>query len=161
MLRSLPRSSTPSVSPSRIQSLRADDAPYTDFSEFTASSEEIAWLRETCPFFTDSYLSYLSKFRFKPEQVHVQFISTSGDGTRGQLEITATGLWVETILWEVPLMACLSEIYFRTADQDWSYEGQEGRYLPVYMLSFAHKSTSIRGHIREGESHAPTWNLLQ
>jgi len=34
-------------------------------------------------------------------------------------------LWLETILWEVPLMACLSEIYFRYADQDWDYTGQE------------------------------------
>lgn len=129
MLRSLPRSSTSYVSASRIKALHFDALQYADFSEFTASPEEISWLRDTCPFFTESYLSYLSKFHFKPEQVHVQFNPTPGDEARGRLEITASGLWVETILWEVPLMACLSEIYFRTADRDWSYEGQEGRIV--------------------------------
>ena len=36
------------------------------------------------------------------------------------------GLWVETILWEVPLMACLSELYFAVVNTDWDYEGQPG-----------------------------------
>lgn len=124
MLRSLPRSSASYVSASRIE--LCFNSLSVDFSEFTASPDEIAWLRSTCPFFTDSYLSYLANFRFKPEQVHVQFNPTQEDDNRGRLEITAAGPWVEAILWEVPLMACLSEIYFRTADQDWSYEGQEG-----------------------------------
>lgn len=44
----------------------------------------------------------------------------------GQIEIEASGPWVETILWEVPLMATLSETYFQTDDTDWNYEGQEG-----------------------------------
>lgn len=38
----------------------------------------------------------------------------------------ASGPWVETIFWEVPLMACLSETFFQTTDTDWSYDGQAG-----------------------------------
>ncbi|EJD02414.1 nicotinate phosphoribosyltransferase [Fomitiporia mediterranea MF3/22] len=95
------------------------------FNELIATPEEIAWLRQTCPFFGEPYLEYLAKFRFKPEQLHVEFKALKDDPNKGRLEISAVGPWVETILWEVPLMACLSEIYFRTADTDWSYDSQE------------------------------------
>jgi len=56
----------------------------------------------------------------------------------GSVEIEARGLWLETILWEVPLMACLSEIYFRYADQDWDYTRQEGRYSSSFTLLSIH-----------------------
>ena len=69
------------------------------------SAGEAAWLAETCPFFTSDYLSYLSAFRFKPEQqVELTFVS---DGTTaeetgwGSLELAITGGWLDTILYEV------------------------------------------------------------
>lgn len=64
--------------------------------------------------------------RFKPEQVKVTFLPNPEDPTLGRIGIEATGPWLETILWEVPLMACLSELFFTTVDTDWSYDGQEG-----------------------------------
>ncbi|THH12093.1 hypothetical protein EW145_g221 [Phellinidium pouzarii] len=96
---------------------------FADFAGVTP--DELAWLRQTCPYFDETYLEYISNFRFKPEQVNVEFVTKDGDPELGRLEISASGPWVETILWEVPLMACLSEIYFHTADCDWNYEGQE------------------------------------
>jgi nicotinate phosphoribosyltransferase len=48
------------------------------------------------------------------------------DSDEGRIEIEASGLWAEAILWEVPLMATLSEIYYTTVDKDWSNDGQTG-----------------------------------
>ncbi|KAH8116827.1 nicotinate phosphoribosyltransferase [Phellopilus nigrolimitatus] len=95
------------------------------FAEFSATPTELAWLKQMCPYFDDAYLAYVANFRYKPEQVKIEFVPSDHDPELGRLEISATGPWLETILWEVPLMACLSEIYFRTADRDWSYDGQE------------------------------------
>lgn len=67
-------------------------------------------------------------------QIVVNFIPSSNDPAMGGVEIEARGLWLETILWEVPLMACLSEIYFRYADRDWDNTGQEGRYSSSFTL---------------------------
>jgi nicotinate phosphoribosyltransferase len=99
------------------------------------TDDELQWLRTTCPFFKPNYLEYLSNYRFKPDQVQITFTPISVDGEYGDLEIIATGLWVETIFWEVHLMACLSEIFFRTVDTDWSYEGQAGT-LHLYIYIF-------------------------
>lgn len=95
----------------------------SEFSQVKLTSTERAWLSEACPYFSSQYLDYLENYCFKPEQVHIQFVPV--EGGRGHIEITAEGLWVETILWEVPVMACLSETYFATVDTDWSYDGQE------------------------------------
>ncbi|KAJ4479922.1 nicotinate phosphoribosyltransferase [Lentinula aciculospora] len=95
----------------------------SQFDQAKLTHNERAWLAETCPYFPSQYLDYLESYRFKPEQVHVEFIPVEGD--KGHIEIRAEGPWVETILWEVPLMACLSETYFTTVDNDWSNDGQE------------------------------------
>ncbi|KAJ3876821.1 nicotinate phosphoribosyltransferase [Lentinula edodes] len=93
------------------------------FDQVKLTPAERVWLAKTCPYFPPQYLDYLENYRFKPEQVHIEFVPVNGD--KGHIEMTAEGPWVETILWEVPLMACLSETYFTTVDNDWSYDGQE------------------------------------
>jgi nicotinate phosphoribosyltransferase len=86
--------------------------------------EERAWLQATCPYFTSAYLDYLAAYRFKPSQVQVSFVPCTSDSYEGRIEIEASGSWAETIFWEVPLMATLSEVYFNTVDKDWNYDGQ-------------------------------------
>ncbi|KAK7051085.1 nicotinate phosphoribosyltransferase [Paramarasmius palmivorus] len=107
-------------------------AAVSEFHKVQLTQDERNWLSEACPFFTQQYLDYLQNYRFKPEQVDIQFTpanaadSDSQDpNTKGHIDIMVKGLWEETILWEVPLMACLSETYFLTDDQDWNYDGQE------------------------------------
>ncbi|KAH8994801.1 nicotinate phosphoribosyltransferase [Lactarius akahatsu] len=96
-------------------------------SQFTAlslTSDERVWLQNTCPYFKPAYIDYLSSYRFQPSQVQVAFVPREPDSDEGRIEIEASGLWAETIFWEVPLMATLSEIYFMTADKDWTNDGQ-------------------------------------
>ncbi|KAG2360208.1 Quinolinate phosphoribosyl transferase [Suillus spraguei] len=77
------------------------------FADVQLTQDERIWFQDKCKYFKPEYLDYLQSFRFKPDQIE------------------ARGLWLETVLWEVPLMACLCEMYFRYADNDWDYTGQE------------------------------------
>jgi nicotinate phosphoribosyltransferase len=117
----------------------------------TLSAEERAWLTVKCPYFKQAYLDYLSSYRFKPEQLTIKFIPDDEVSGTGHLEIVATGLWAETIMWEVPLMACLSATYFGIADTDWTYEGQEGKtdYLMLCSINFR---TAPRPRSRKGKT---------
>jgi len=70
------------------------------------TDDEYLWMRRTCRFLKRSYLDYLRGYKFDPNEVQV----TQRDG---ELIIDIRGGWVRTILWEVPLMAIISELYFR------------------------------------------------
>lgn len=67
--------------------------------------EEIQWLENQWVLKPD-YIKFLEDYRFDPAQVVIE-------QTGGDLAIVVSGPWVETILWEVPLMAIISELYFR------------------------------------------------
>ena len=118
------------ISPSR------DSRERLEFGVLRLTDDERTWLKATCPYFHDAYLDYLHRYRFKPEQVSIRFIPSEQNVDLGDLEIEAVGPWLETILWEVPLMACLSELYFRLVDTDWNYDGQEGASPPLDVLHF-------------------------
>ncbi|MFV0548806.1 MAG: nicotinate phosphoribosyltransferase [Limnobaculum xujianqingii] len=63
------------------------------------------------PFFQQDYLDWLKTFRFNPAQVQVS-------NEKGRLKVRITGLWYETILWEVPLLAVISETIHRYRTPD-------------------------------------------
>ncbi|WP_054634221.1 nicotinate phosphoribosyltransferase [Pantoea stewartii] len=66
---------------------------------------EYAWLSDL-PFFADDYLNWLRNFRYEPQQVDVQ-------NHNGKLAIRIQGPWREVIMWEVPLLALISEVVHR------------------------------------------------
>ncbi len=67
--------------------------------------EELTFLAGL-PFFHQDYLAWLRTFRFDPCQVKVR-------NHNGKLDIRITGPWREVILWEVPLLAVISEVIHR------------------------------------------------
>jgi len=58
-------------------------------------------------------LAWLQEYAFDPAEVSLT-------DNEGELEISVRGSWKNTILWEVPLLAILSESYFKHADDDWN-----------------------------------------
>lgn len=79
--------------------------------EICLTEKEEDYLR-TLRFLPPTYIDFLRSFRFNPQEVKVH---QNQDGT---LEISIGGLWYRTILWEVPLMALISELYFQKTDQE-------------------------------------------
>lgn len=123
------------------------------------TEDQFQWLKRTCPYLKPSYLQYLSEYRFKTEQINIQFVSTSDDGQYGHVEIEAIGPWVETIMWEVPLMACLSEIFFRSVSTDWTEEGQPGNFKPFITTPFL--QSLPRNCLQKGDGSSRGWLCLQ
>ncbi|KAG5469714.1 hypothetical protein CUR178_01853 [Leishmania enriettii] len=80
------------------------------------TEEECAYL-EALPYFKNDYLEYLRDYRYKPEQVHISVVPPTlaceknefGEDS-SDLAVTVDGPWVETILWEIPLLAIISEV---------------------------------------------------
>jgi len=64
--------------------------------------DEFQWL-SSLPFFKADYLNWLRDFRYDPAQVVVT-------NDNGKLNIRLTGPWREVIMWEVPLLAVISEL---------------------------------------------------
>ena len=50
---------------------------------------------------------------------------TGGEEDVGELNLHVGGLWLDTILYEIPLLALTSEAYFKFCDRDWTYDGQK------------------------------------
>ncbi|WP_061708610.1 nicotinate phosphoribosyltransferase [Pseudenterobacter timonensis] len=71
----------------------------------TLQDNEFQWL-SGLPFFKPDYLAFLRDFRYNPAQVTV-----SNDN--GKLNIRLAGPWREVIMWEVPLLAVISELVHR------------------------------------------------
>jgi len=93
-------------------------------ANITLSDKEFDFLKSECKFLQPQYLAYLQKFRLRPDgqiELHLNMV----DDTYGDLNIITKGLWVETILYEIPLLALTSEAYFKFVDKDWNHDGQE------------------------------------
>ncbi len=67
---------------------------------------EKRYLEVTCPYLDPTYLDFLAGFRFNPAEVIIE-------QTGSELSVAIEGLWYRTILWEVPLMALISELWYR------------------------------------------------
>ena len=75
------------------------------------------------PFLKPHYIAYLKDYRFNSNEVSCELTQDQ------DLSISIRGPWHRTILWEVPLMATISELYFQYCDTDWSHTGQDSRIL--------------------------------
>jgi nicotinate phosphoribosyltransferase len=77
----------------------------TNLALLQLTSEEEKFLQEKCYFFDPVYIDFLKGFRFDPNEVTIR---QKGN----KLIVNIEGYWYRTILWEVPILSLISELYF-------------------------------------------------
>ena len=70
------------------------------------TKEEKSFILRRCYFLDPAYMEFLAGYRFDPHEVSIKLQD-------GDLSISVEGPWFRTILWEVPLLALVSELYFQ------------------------------------------------
>lgn len=71
------------------------------------TAAEVAWLKANVRYIKPTYLDWLSTYTFDPTEV------TFGQ-TDGNFYLSVAGPWYRTVFWEVPLLALVSELYYKT-----------------------------------------------
>lgn len=79
-------------------------------SELSLTIGEEEFVRKKMPYLPPIYIDFLKGFRFDPSEVKVSL-----EGRK--LKIRATGLLYRITLWETPILATVSELYFRETKQ--------------------------------------------
>ena len=74
-------------------------------SNLQLSEEEKIFMEKKCKYLPPTYFDFLKGYKYNPDEVEIS-------QTKGNLKIKIEGYWYRTILWEVPLMAIISELYF-------------------------------------------------
>ncbi len=79
-----------------------------EMSTLRLSVSEMMFLMKECKeYLYPPFFEWLSQYQYNPTEVKL------GLGDDGQLSVEIEGPWYRTILWEVKLMALISELYFR------------------------------------------------
>ncbi|MDD1540118.1 nicotinate phosphoribosyltransferase [Riemerella anatipestifer] len=75
-------------------------------AELKLTKKEKLYLQETCPYLDLPYLDFLEGYHYDPSEVKI--VQEGND-----IRVSVEGLWYRTILWEVPLLALISELHYR------------------------------------------------
>lgn len=76
-----------------------------DLSGLKLTKEEKKFFSENCPYIDPTYFDFLQGYRYDADEVKVEQLGSD-------LSITIEGYWYRTILWEVPIMSLICEIYY-------------------------------------------------
>ncbi len=75
-------------------------------TELRMTDDEAAFLERECPYLPPMYVDYLRGYRFDPSEVRVSL------SAEGELSIVAEGLMYRVTMWETPILAIVSELYY-------------------------------------------------
>jgi nicotinate phosphoribosyltransferase len=122
-------------------------------------------IKELCKLsFTDDELEYLSSLRFmKPDFIELlrifkldnRFVKV--DEFEDVLTIKIAGPWLHTILFEVPILAIVNEVYFRNKTS--SYASQQ-HALTEGRIRLGEKTNKLIGYIRAGAANSESLSIL-
>lgn len=74
------------------------------------SKLEKEYLRKTCPYLDPTYLDFLQGYRYDSSEVEI--IQTGSE-----LSVSIAGYWYRTIMWEVPIMSLICELFYKMTNQ--------------------------------------------
>ena len=72
--------------------------------DVTITDEEVEYMTEHCIYLPLWYFTFLKGFRFNPAEVDIR------QDAEGHLSISVTGKWFSAIMWEMPILSCISEL---------------------------------------------------
>ena len=75
-------------------------------SKLYLTKSEKQYVAKRCYFFDPVFIDFLEGYRFNPSEVSIE-------QNGGELKVIVEGYWYRTVLWEVPLLAMISELYFK------------------------------------------------
>lgn len=70
------------------------------------TKDEKNFFTTNCPYLSPAYLDFLQGYRYDPNEVKI-----TQNGT--DVEVHVEGYWYRTILWEVPILCLISEIFYK------------------------------------------------
>ncbi|MFW8565690.1 nicotinate phosphoribosyltransferase [Orrella sp. 11846] len=82
------------------------DSGVRALSQLRFSEAELTYLR-SLPYLSEDFVSFLTSFQLPEQAVQLEVCEQTG-----QLKLQIQGLWWQTILFEVPVLALINEIYF-------------------------------------------------
>lgn len=74
-------------------------------ADLKLTKAEKKYLQKTCPYLNLPYIDFLEGYRYDPSEVKIE---QKGN----DIKVSVEGLWYRTILWEVPLLALISELHY-------------------------------------------------
>lgn len=77
-----------------------------DMARINLTSEEEQFIISRCYYFDPVFFDLLKGYRYNPGEVKV---TQNG----GEVKIIIEGAWYRTVLWEVPILALISELYYK------------------------------------------------
>lgn len=79
-------------------------------AQLKLTPEEKNYLSLNCPYLAPTYLDFLQGFQYDPREISIS-------QTGSELSVTIEGYWYRTILWEVPIMFLICELFYEMTGQ--------------------------------------------
>ncbi len=77
-----------------------------------ATEEELRFLEQACPYLPPQFLDFLQNYRYDPAQLNMRL-------EKGELHWRCQGTWETAMMWEVPTLALISELYYIHCAPHW------------------------------------------
>jgi nicotinate phosphoribosyltransferase len=106
-----------------------------EMQSLSLSKEAEDFIRKRCYYFDPKFIDLMKGYRFNPGEVRIK-----QEG--GALDVEVEGLWRRTVLWEVPILSIISELYFKM-------NNQKPDDFEVRAIAKAKEFAAIEAHVSE------------